>query len=97
MCMLGIIQLSSSKYEIKSFAGNEDANIFACLKKESKDIDEIIEAMMKKVADQSEKTHMNLLMNKNKSESLYHFGTKFQEVIISDELLNGANIIKLEP
>ena len=97
MSLLGIIQLSPTKYEIKPYTANDDANIFACLRKQSKEIDEIIEEMMKKVAEQSEKIHLNLLMNKNKSESLYHFSTNFEEILINDSFLNDATIVKLQP
>ena len=33
MSLLGIIQLSPTKYEIKPYTANDDANIFACLRK----------------------------------------------------------------
>lgn len=70
MGLLGIIQFSITKHvqtKANIFSVNEETSIFGCLKRETKEIDEILKQLMAKVNFDNEKIHLNLLLNKNKS------------------------------
>ena len=49
------------------------------------------------VSFENEKTHLHLLLNKNKSESSFYFDCEEEEVVINDGLLDKVEIVLNEP
>ena len=93
MGMLGMLGIGSGeKHEEK-----EGEGVFEMAIRGSDNIENIVKWMMRKVSEESEKIHHNLLINKGKEGTPCHFDVKQEEVIAKDGLLNKAEVVRNKP